>query len=132
MPPSSPYSSPGASRSGEPRSGEPSSGEPSSGSSAGPQAVPAARGPSALIWRWWNLLLLLPLLMLITSWFNKDRPRLFGLPFFYWYQLAFVVVGVACVSIVYAATKTPSSTTLPPPVPVSPDDDGVTTEWRDR
>ncbi|GGL87664.1 DUF3311 domain-containing protein [Nakamurella endophytica] len=53
----------------------------------------------------WNLLLLLPLLMLITPWFNKDRPRLFGLPFFYWYQFAFVFVGVACVAIVFAATR---------------------------
>ena len=63
------------------------------------------RGGSGLIFRAWNLLLLVPLLMLITPWFNRDAPRLFGLPFFYWYQLAFVFVGVACVSIVYAATK---------------------------
>jgi hypothetical protein len=95
-------------------------------------AVVGGRGRNALIWRWWNLLLILPLLMLVTPWFNKDRPRLGGLPFFYWYQLAFVFIGVACVAIVYAATKTPSSTTLPPPVPVSADDNGTTTEGRDR
>lgn len=118
MPPSSP----------DPSAGEP---DPARSSSAG-TTVPGARGPNALVWRWWNLLLILPLLMLITPWFNKDRPRVFGLPFFYWYQLAFVIVGVACVAIVYAATRTPSSSTLPPPVPVSPDDDGITTEGRDR
>ncbi len=73
-----------------------------------PPGAPRRRGPNALIWRWWNLLLLLPLLMLLTPWYNKDRPRLAGMPFFYWYQLAFVFVGVACVSIVYAATRTPS------------------------
>jgi hypothetical protein len=72
---------------------------------------PRGRGPNALIWRWWNLLLLLPLLMLITPWFNKDKPRLLGMPFFYWYQMAFVFVGVACVSIVYAATRTESTGT---------------------
>ena len=53
----------------------------------------------------WNLLLLVPLLMLITPWFDFDKPRLFGLPFFYWYQFAFVLVGVACVWTVYLATN---------------------------
>lgn len=77
---------------------------------------PVGRGPSALIWRWWNLLLLLPVLMLITPWFNKDHPRLFGLPFFYWYQLAFVLVGVACVAIVYTATRTHP---IPKPAPTT-------------
>ena len=32
--------------------------------------------------------------MLITPWFNADEPRLFGMPFFYWIQFAFVPVGV--------------------------------------
>ena len=50
--------------------------------SPGSQEPPRiGRGPSALIWRWWNLLLLLPVLMLITPWFNKERPQLAGLPF---------------------------------------------------
>ena len=42
----------------------------------------------------WNLLLLVPFLMLITPWFNSIEPRLFGMPFFYWIQFAFVPVGV--------------------------------------
>lgn len=53
----------------------------------------------------WNLVLLIPLLMLITSWFNFDQPRLFGLPYFYWYQLAFVPVGVISVGLVYFTTR---------------------------
>lgn len=57
----------------------------------------------------WNLLLLVPLLMLITPWFNHDSPRLVGLPFFYWFQFVFVFVGVACVWIVYAMTKKPAN-----------------------
>jgi hypothetical protein len=55
----------------------------------------------------WNLLLLVPLLMLVTPWFNMAKPRLGGIPFFYWYQFAFVFVGVACVWIVYAMTRRP-------------------------
>jgi hypothetical protein len=43
--------------------------------------------------------------MLVTAVYNHDEPRLFGMPLFYWYQLAFVFVGVAAVGIVYAATR---------------------------
>jgi uncharacterized membrane protein len=53
----------------------------------------------------WNLLLVVPLLILVTPLFNFDKPRLFGMPFFYWFQLAFVVVGVVCVGVVYAMTR---------------------------
>jgi hypothetical protein len=57
----------------------------------------------------WNLLLLVPLLMLVTPWFNAVEPRLFGMPFFYWYQFAWVAVGVVSVAIVNATTREPSS-----------------------
>jgi hypothetical protein len=60
---------------------------------------------NAIQFSWWNLLLALPLLMLITAIYNKDKPTLFGMPVFYWVQFAFVFVGVACVAIVFAATK---------------------------
>ncbi len=58
-----------------------------------------------LRWSAWNLLLLVPFLMLVTPWFNTREPRLFGLPFFYWYQFAWVPVGVVCVAIVYVMTR---------------------------
>jgi len=63
------------------------------------------KGPNDIRFSPWNFVLLIPLLMLITAWYNKDEPRLFGMPFFYWYQFAFVFVGVACVAIVYVMTK---------------------------
>jgi hypothetical protein len=53
----------------------------------------------------WNLLLLVPFLMLVVPWFNIDQPRLFGLPFFYWSQFAFVPVGVVCVALVFRMTR---------------------------
>lgn len=71
--------------------------------------------PSGLRWRPWNLLLLVPFLMLVVPWFNRIEPRLFGLPFFYWVQFAFVPVGVVCVAIVHVTTRTESKT--PPPGP---------------
>ena len=60
---------------------------------------------TGLRWSNWNLLLIVPLLMLITPWFNQDEPRLFGMPFFYWFQFAFVPLGVLCVALVYIKTK---------------------------
>jgi hypothetical protein len=66
--------------------------------------MPSAR-KSSLRWSNWNLLLLVPLLMLVTPWFNTDEPRVLGLPFFYWYQFAWVPVGVLCVGLVYVKTK---------------------------
>ncbi|MEV6716379.1 DUF3311 domain-containing protein [Lentzea sp. NPDC051208] len=60
---------------------------------------------TGLRWSNWNLLLILPLFMLVTPWFNQDEPRIFGLPFFYWYQFLFVPLGVLCVGLVYIKTK---------------------------
>jgi hypothetical protein len=54
----------------------------------------------------WNWLLLLPLV--VTLWpplFNRRDPELFSIPFFYWYQLATVVVGVGCTVLVYRRTR---------------------------
>jgi len=50
-------------------------------------------------------LLLLPLLMLVTPWINTVEPRLFGMPLFYWVQFAWVPIGVLCVAIVNATTR---------------------------
>lgn len=70
-----------------------------------PDQAPRRGRVTGLVLSPWNLLLLLPLLMLITPWYNRVTPRLGGLPFFYWYQFLFVIVGVASVWIVYAATR---------------------------
>ncbi|GAA1879189.1 DUF3311 domain-containing protein [Pseudonocardia ailaonensis] len=60
---------------------------------------------SGFRWSAWNLLLLIPLLMLVTPWFNTRNPVLWGMPFFYWSQFLWVPVGVVCVAIVYVRTK---------------------------
>jgi hypothetical protein len=78
---------------------------PSNSPPRSPARHSPARRQEGLRWNAWNLLLLIPLLMLVTPWFNADAPRLFGLPFFYWYQFAFVPVGVICVWVVYVKTK---------------------------
>ncbi len=72
----------------------------------------------------WNLLLIIPLLVLITSLFNSDSPRLFGMPFFYWFQFAFVPLGVLCTWIVYVMTKDKPTTDRPDRLSVDELDEG--------
>jgi hypothetical protein len=91
-----------------------------------PDPAPASGGRvTGLVFSPWNLLLLVPLLMLVTPWFNRVNPRLGGLPFFYWYQFLFVFVGVACVWIVYAATRSkPTNVTAADRLDVAELDEG--------
>jgi hypothetical protein len=50
-------------------------------------------------------LLLVPVVLVLwPPLFNKITPELFGIPFFYWYQLAVIPIGVVCTTIVYRAT----------------------------
>ena len=54
------------------------------------------------------LLLLIPVLALIfPGIYNRETPTLFGFPFFYWYQLAWVVLATVVLGIVYKLRKTP-------------------------
>ena len=63
----------------------------------------------------WNWLLVVPLLVtLYPPLYNRRTPELFSTPFFYWYQLAAVVVGVVCTYAVYRATRS-RTTTRPAP-----------------
>ena len=50
--------------------------------------------------------IVLPLLVPI---YNKVEPTLFGWPFFYWFQLLLVGVGVLVTSIVYRMTRRSSA-----------------------
>ena len=61
--------------------------------------------PRSLRWSNWNLLLLVPLLILVTPVYNRIEPRLLGFPFFYWYQFLWVPVGVICTAVVYLKTR---------------------------
>lgn len=55
--------------------------------------------------RWWSALLLLPLIgTLVPSVYNSKDPTLIGIPFFYWYLMAWVPISVAITITVYRAT----------------------------
>ncbi|HTU70181.1 MAG TPA: DUF3311 domain-containing protein [Candidatus Baltobacteraceae bacterium] len=52
---------------------------------------------------WWNVLLLVPFIAtLFPALYNRLDPPLFGMPFFYWYQLAWTI-GSGIVLAIYIA-----------------------------
>jgi peptidoglycan/LPS O-acetylase OafA/YrhL len=55
----------------------------------------------------WVLLLLLPYLGLcFPIVYARSTPALWGFPFFYWYQFAWVILASALLAIVYRKLKT--------------------------
>ncbi|MGD0679257.1 MAG: DUF3311 domain-containing protein [Polyangiaceae bacterium] len=55
--------------------------------------------------RLWYLLLFAPFIGLLwVPFYNSAEPRLGEIPFFYWYQFAWVAISAAVTAIVYFAT----------------------------
>jgi Protein of unknown function (DUF3311) len=56
--------------------------------------------------RGWYLLLILPFLgLLYPPLYAKHDPELFGFPFFYWYQLAWVPLAAILTALVYKKVR---------------------------
>lgn len=56
--------------------------------------------------RRWYLLLAVPFVgLLFPGLYAHAEPALFGLPFFYWYQFAWVVLSAAITAVVYVKTR---------------------------
>jgi len=54
----------------------------------------------------WHWLLWVPIVLpLITPLYNSTEPRLYGIPFFYWSQMALVGLPMVFILLVYQATK---------------------------
>lgn len=55
---------------------------------------------------WWYLLLLVQ--FAAVAWpplYNRVEPTWAGIPFFYWYQMAWIVIGAVLTAIVYFGTE---------------------------
>jgi hypothetical protein len=69
-------------------------------------AVPEGRAPRSRATHWWYALLLLPLAgLLYPPLYARQDPELFGFPFFYWYQLAWVPVTAVLLAVAYRLTR---------------------------
>jgi hypothetical protein len=57
-------------------------------------------------WSWWYLLFVVQ--FAVALWpplYNKIEPTLMGIPFFYWFQLLWVIVSAVFTAVVYFATS---------------------------
>jgi hypothetical protein len=71
--------------------------------------------PSALLrrqserrsgWSWWYLLFAIQFIAVLwPPLYNRVDPSWAGIPFFYWYQLLWVIIGAVLTAVVYFATK---------------------------
>jgi Protein of unknown function (DUF3311) len=56
-------------------------------------------------WSWWYLLFVVQFVgALWPPFYNSIEPQWLGVPFFYWSQLAMVIIGAVLTAIVYFAT----------------------------
>ncbi|HTD54393.1 MAG TPA: DUF3311 domain-containing protein [Silvibacterium sp.] len=54
----------------------------------------------------WNWLLIVPALALaFPALYSRSTPELLGFPFFYWYQIAWILLSALLTAIVYFATE---------------------------
>ena len=54
----------------------------------------------------WRLLLVIPFVgVLWVPFYNSVEPRLGGIPYFYWYQFAWIAIGAALTAFVYLVTR---------------------------
>jgi hypothetical protein len=57
-------------------------------------------------WSWWYLLFILQFVAVLwPPFYNKTEPQLIGVPFFYWYQLAWVIIAAVATAVVYRVTS---------------------------
>ncbi len=57
-------------------------------------------------WNWWYLLFLIQFVAALwVPFYNTAEPTWAGIPFFYWYQMLWVIIGAVLTAIVYFATE---------------------------
>jgi Protein of unknown function (DUF3311) len=53
-------------------------------------------------WHWVRVLLIIPFVAVLwVPFYNRIGPTLWGFPFFYWYQLLWIILSVLIIGLVY-------------------------------
>jgi len=56
-------------------------------------------------WSWWYLLFVVQFAAVLwPPFYNRAEPYLMGVPFFYWYQLLWVIISAVFTGIIYLVT----------------------------
>jgi hypothetical protein len=57
-------------------------------------------------WRWWYLLFLVQFVAVLwPPFYNRAEPYWIGVPFFYWYQMLWVIISAVTTAVIYLATQ---------------------------
>jgi Protein of unknown function (DUF3311) len=55
---------------------------------------------------WWYALLVIPFIAVLwVPFYASTAPELWGFPFFYWYQILWILITGALTAVVYRATR---------------------------
>ena len=73
----------------------------------------------------WNLLFLIPVVSLYPPLYNRIEPRLFGMPFFYWFLMGCILLSAICTFLVYRLTRDAVTTDRPDRLSVDALDEGA-------
>jgi len=69
-------------------------------------ALRPPQGENRSGWSWWYLLFAIQFIAVLwPPLYNRVEPSWAGIPFFYWYQLLWVIIGAVLTAIVYFATE---------------------------
>ena len=56
--------------------------------------------------RWWYVLLAPPYVaLLIPAFYARETPAVYGIPFFYWYQMVWICVSALLTGFVYLKVR---------------------------
>jgi hypothetical protein len=59
-------------------------------------------------WHWARVLLIIPFIAVLwVPFYNRTEPTLWGFPFFYWYQLLWIILGAVIIGLVYLIEHQP-------------------------
>jgi Protein of unknown function (DUF3311) len=57
-------------------------------------------------WSWWYLLFIAQYAAVLwPPFYNRSEPDWIGMPFFYWYQMLWVIIAAVSTAVVYVATR---------------------------
>jgi len=57
-------------------------------------------------WSWWYLLFVIQYVAVLwPPLYNRAEPSWIGMPFFYWYQLLWVIIGAVFTAVIYFTTE---------------------------
>jgi Protein of unknown function (DUF3311) len=63
-------------------------------------------GTKKSAWSWWYLLFLVQFVAVLwPPFYNKAEPYFVGIPFFYWYQMLWIIISAVTTALIYLITQ---------------------------